>query len=108
MGGNSGDNNLNGGFGNDKLYGFGGNDTLWGEVGNDYLNGGDGDDILYGGSGNDRLYGGSGNDVFKLKAGSGYDLLIDFKKPNKCLLTFLIKSLLSEISIALASSSCSA
>jgi large repetitive protein len=62
----------------DILGGCEGNDTIYGGEDNDTLCGCQGDDILYGDLGNDSLIGGSGNDVFVLKAGRGFDVIVDF------------------------------
>jgi serralysin len=84
IGGNAGDNILDGGASQDRLYGFGGNDTLLGGAGQDLLYGGEGDDSLRGGDGNDGLYGGLGNDTYYIEessdgvaelAGEGIDML---------------------------------
>jgi len=48
--------------------------TLGGEAGNDYLQGGHGDDILVGGAGDDRLIGSGGADF--MLGGDGNDLII--------------------------------
>lgn len=79
--GNSGDNDLRGGYGRDKLVGRGGDDSLDGGYGADLIRGGGGRDLLsgsagkdkilgnggadliYGGAGNDSLFGGGGNDT---------------------------------------------
>ncbi len=51
-----------GGLGADELYGNGGNDRMVGEGGSDYLLGGAGNDIMLGNGGNDTLSGAGGND----------------------------------------------
>lgn len=80
MTGNSGRNTLNGARGNDTLDGGGGNDRLTGGQGNDLLKGSTGADTLDGGSGRDVLTGGGGADVFVFAAGSGRDVITDFRK----------------------------
>ena len=74
---------ISGGDGNDTIIGRGfddlllggyGNDTLVGGTGNDTLNGGDGDDLLLGEDGNDALYGSAGDD--RLWGQAGDDQLI--------------------------------
>ncbi|HEY9619963.1 MAG TPA: glycerophosphodiester phosphodiesterase family protein [Crinalium sp.] len=97
IGGNNGNNKINGTnrsdtiFGDTSLFGPGGNDTIRSQSesdrvfagsgndtvkagsGNDIIYGGSGDDTLDGESGNDKLYGEAGND--KLKGGTGDDQL---------------------------------
>jgi uncharacterized delta-60 repeat protein len=51
-----------GGLGGDQMFGGGGNDRMVGEGGNDYLLGGAGNDVMYGNGGNDTLSGAGGND----------------------------------------------
>ncbi|BEV07812.1 retention module-containing protein [Methylophilus sp. DW102] len=96
IGGDAGDNVVNGTSGNDIIYGYAGNDTLnggdgndilRGGAGNDTLNGGNGNDILIGGKGNDTLTGGAGVDVFKWDQGDdgsagapARDTITDFNK----------------------------
>ncbi|MDF2368765.1 peroxidase family protein [Sneathiella sp.] len=58
IGGDEGDNILEGGEGSDLLLGFDGNDTLIGGAGNDQLEGGEGDDLFI----FDHLF---GNDLIK-------------------------------------------
>ena len=76
---------IGGDDGNDWLEGLGGNDRLWGGAGDDVLLGGDGNDIIEGdanndnglnppGSGNDILNGGLGNDT--LNGGAGIDTAV--------------------------------
>ncbi|MDT7850491.1 Ig-like domain-containing protein [Methylophilus sp. VKM B-3414] len=72
IGGDAGDNVVNGTSGNDIIYGYAGNDTLNGGDGNDILRGGAGNDTLNGGNGNDILIGGKGNDT--LTGGAGVDV----------------------------------
>ncbi len=71
LGGDSGNNYINGGAGNDwdeeairgregGLFGGGGDDTIAGGSGNDWLNGEGGNDYLMGNSGHDMLLGGPG------------------------------------------------
>lgn len=97
IGGDDGDNVLDGGedrdlllgaLGDDILNGNGGEDQLEGQEGDDILNGGAaadilrggrGDDILNGGEGDDVLDGGKGADTFVFFAGdSGNDLVVKF------------------------------
>ena len=86
--GHDGNDVLRGGRGEDALFGGDGRDWLKGGRGNDDLNGGDGCDHLQGGRGNDRLDGGAGNDllrggqgddVFVFAAGTGRDIVCDFR-----------------------------
>lgn len=49
-----------------------------GTLADDTLSGGDGDDTINGGPGNDTLRGGGGADIFRLRAGEGQDLILDF------------------------------
>jgi len=69
IGGQFGDDTLEGRDGNDVLNGGGGDDLLGGDSGRDVLTGGVGDDSMYGGGGNDILNGGTGNDLFVGRAG---------------------------------------
>jgi Ca2+-binding RTX toxin-like protein len=82
LGGDDGNNVLNGwygndtieaGLGNDILYGFDGADILDGNGGVDVLHGENGSDELYGNADNDNLDGGNDND--KLFGGTGADTL---------------------------------
>ena len=76
--GESGNDKLNGGIGKDSLNGGLGKDVLNGGAANDKLKGGIGKDLLIGGSGIDRLHGGAGKDTFRIRKGSGYDIIQDF------------------------------
>lgn len=79
---------LAGGQGNDLLEGNKGNDILYGNMGNDTIFAGEGDDVVFGGQGDDQIVGGLGNDTlsgnlgadkFIFGAGSGADVIVDFK-----------------------------
>ncbi|GMG82522.1 hypothetical protein LNKW23_17350 [Paralimibaculum aggregatum] len=74
IGGDGGDNTLDGGDGHDFVYGLSGDDSLSGGAGTDVLDGGAGDDSLAGDFGEDRLLGGAGAD--RLDGGPGDDLLV--------------------------------
>lgn len=83
-----GDDKAAGGAGDDALFGDEGNDRLIGGRGDDYLNGGRGKDQLAGNEGKDRINGGAGNDwlsggadtdTFVFGAGSGKDVIADFR-----------------------------
>ena len=63
LGGDAGDNLIEGRRGNDWIVGRGGEDTLLGGEGGDHLFGGAGDDLLFGGPGADRIDGGPGSDT---------------------------------------------
>ncbi|MCP9799176.1 calcium-binding protein [Synechococcus sp. RedBA-s] len=72
VGGNKGNDVLNGssfqdqflgGQGDDFVSGLGGDDFLNGNLGSDAVRGGDGNDVVRGGQGLDLLYGGSGDDI---------------------------------------------
>ncbi|MEM9683431.1 MAG: peroxidase family protein, partial [Pseudomonadota bacterium] len=74
-----GDDVLNGNGGEDQLEGQEGNDTLDGGAAADIVRGGAGNDILNGGEGDDELDGGKGRDTFVFLAGeSGNDLIVKF------------------------------
>ena len=86
--GGDGDDYVDAGRGDDLVAGGDGDDTLLGDRGDDALDGGDGDDHLDGGRGDDTLDGGDGDDVltggrdddlFVFDAGSGFDVITDFK-----------------------------
>ncbi len=62
---------LGGDLGDNEIQGFGGNDTINGAQGNDMLLGGTGNDSVLGGAGDDELWGGLGNDT--LDGGAGRD-----------------------------------
>lgn len=88
LSGRGGKDNLNGGGGKDFLDGNGGKDTLEGGGGRDNLNGGEGRDSIDGGNGKDQidggrgsdfLIGGGGRDTFHFAAGSGNDVIEDWK-----------------------------
>ena len=76
--GGNGDDIVLGNQGNDSLSGGDGNDLLYGGQANDLLHGNAGNDSLYGDRGNDTLCGGDGSDTFRLLAGSGTDIIIDW------------------------------
>lgn len=67
IGGDDGDNLLQGGEGNDLLLGF------------------DGDDTLSGGGGNDKMAGGRGDDLFVFEENFGEDVISDFNHRNDIL-----------------------
>jgi serralysin len=54
--------------------------VLYGGTGTDQLFGGDDGDYLWGEAGNDTLTGGAGADRFAFSAGSGFDLITDFRR----------------------------
>jgi Ca2+-binding RTX toxin-like protein len=56
------------------------NCSLNGHDGNDVVIGGNGSDFIVGGTGNDLLIGGNGHDFFTFTAGSGSDIIQDFKQ----------------------------
>ncbi|SER04649.1 calcium-binding protein, partial [Thalassovita taeanensis] len=64
---------LGGDLGDNELQGFGGNDTINGAQGDDLLLGGDGHDSLFGGTGDDEIWGGRGNDT--IDGGAGLDFM---------------------------------
>jgi len=66
--GDSGSNQLYGGFKNDTLLGGAGDDTLQGDSGSD---------ILQGDTGNDYVVGGDGNDEYRFNLGDGNDIISD-------------------------------
>jgi trimeric autotransporter adhesin len=75
LGGDDGDNAINGLAGENHLYGFGGNDALWGGEDKDGLDGGEGadvlkgfggDDFLIGGDQADAMWGGTGDDIYSV------------------------------------------
>lgn len=68
--GNGDPNRLSGDDGNDTLSGLGGEDRLEGGVGDDVLLGGDGDDRLSDDEGDDLLLGGDGNDLLSGSVGN--------------------------------------
>ncbi len=82
--GGAGNDTLNGGDNNDHLIGGTGNDTLRGDEGNDRLVGGDGNDTLQGGDDSDILVGGASADIFLWGNGDasdgGVDLVKDFNE----------------------------
>lgn len=100
LAGQNGDDTINGGNGDDVLLGDGmvtvdthgtgfsgpivtyedASAVGFGVGGNDTLNGGKGDDRLVGGAGDDTLTGDQGHDVFAFSAGSGDDVVTDYKK----------------------------
>ncbi|MEL6979804.1 MAG: cadherin domain-containing protein, partial [Pseudomonadota bacterium] len=63
--GTSGTDFLGGNKGNDVIDGGGGDDYIFAHTDNDTVSGGGGDDYLHGGSGDDRLIGGGGDDVLE-------------------------------------------
>ena len=82
LAGEAGDDIVNGDDGNDRLVGGAGADILHGDAGNDSMDGGtendqifgdDGNDSMTGGAGADSLDGGEGNDI--LEGGAGADTL---------------------------------
>ena len=88
LSGEADNDNLDAGAGNDTLAGGAGTDTLNAGAGDDSLAGGDGsdslvagagDDTLNGGGGDDSLVGGAGADLFVFVAGSGADVIRDFR-----------------------------
>jgi Ca2+-binding RTX toxin-like protein len=90
IGGNKGDDALNGsgvrdyllgGQGDDRVLGNGGDDLLNGNLGGDAVRGGDGNDVVRGGQGLDLVYGDAGNDFLTgdfgnddYKGGEGNDI----------------------------------
>lgn len=79
LAGGQGNDYLEGNKGNDILYGNQGNDTIIAGAGDDVVFGGQGDDQIIGGIGNDTLSGNLGADLFIFGAGSGNDVIADFK-----------------------------
>ena len=63
----------------DRLIGNELNNMIVGKGGDDLLSGAGGGDRLFGGKGSDTLKGGVGQDFFALEAGSGRDLVQDFR-----------------------------
>lgn len=64
---------------NNSIIGNSAANTIDGKAGADRLEGRGGDDRLIGGFGDDFLMGGEGADVFIFAAGSGHDVIADFK-----------------------------
>lgn len=90
--GTEGADDISGGRGRDVLDGAAGDDTLDGGSGRDALRGGDGDDVLNGGRGRDHLDGGAGDDLltggrgrdyFDFRELSGDDVITDFGRWDK-------------------------
>ncbi|MGD1880614.1 MAG: Ig-like domain-containing protein [Kiloniellaceae bacterium] len=77
--GDRGDDILDGGDDDDHLDGGRDDDLLTGGQGDDTLVGGRGEDTLDGGAGDDVLTGGQDDDLFVFDAGSGFDVITDFK-----------------------------
>jgi hypothetical protein len=61
--GRDGDDHIWGGSGDDWLWGGNGDNHIYGEAGRDFLAGGDDNDYLHGGTGRDQLHGGPGDDT---------------------------------------------
>lgn len=83
LGGQAGDDILNGGDGNDFLFGDYFSADIFTDgpydftlTGQDKIYGGAGNDILLGGAGRDSLFGGIGDDIYLLQGGGG-DLLVE-------------------------------
>ena len=74
LGGQGGNDTVDGWLGQDSVYGDAGNDLLYGGPGADLVNGGADNDTLVGGDGIDTLNGGAGRDV--LQAGSSNDRFV--------------------------------
>ncbi|MCG8542614.1 MAG: peroxidase, partial [Alphaproteobacteria bacterium] len=88
IGGDNGDNVLDGSDGRDLLLGERGDDVLTGNGHEDQLVGGRGSDTLDGGSGDDVLEGGRGGDTFVFRAGeAGNDIVVDFGRRDRVDLT---------------------
>ena len=81
--GKGGKDTLQGGDGDDTLEGNRGRDDLYGGTGDDVLKGGSGRDHLEGGAGDDDLWGGSGRDRFDFIAFDGHDVIHDFGRGDR-------------------------
>ena len=77
--GDRGDDTLDGGDGDDRIDGGRDDDLMRGGDGDDILMGDRGQDTLAGGDGDDVLTGGNDGDLFVFDAGSGFDVITDFK-----------------------------
>jgi Ca2+-binding RTX toxin-like protein len=71
----------------DKATGWDGGAYMDGKGGNDVLKGGAGNDLINGGAGDDTLSGRGGADVFVAVTGEGKDIILDFDKNDKILIS---------------------
>ncbi len=69
--------NIVGGRGSDRLHGDAVDNLIQGLDGDDEIAGREGNDTLEGGPGNDVLVGGTGNDRYIMRAGDGFDHIIE-------------------------------
>ena len=79
LNGAGGDDIVTGRSGDDFLAGGNGNDVVTGGAGDDLMYGNRGDDTLNGGAGDDTLRGSTGADTFIFSAGTGDDIVLDFR-----------------------------